>query len=71
MRGKSLELRPQLSPERMGSLAILRVAEMRNREKVNKPEMKTKVSPKPFTYFLFEMQTIEVNYHLLTWILCN
>ena len=44
LRGKSLEVSPQLSPERMGSLASIKMAEMKNRETVNKPVMKTKVS---------------------------
>ena len=44
LRGKSLDVRPQLSPERMGSLASIKMAEMKNRETANKPVMKTKVS---------------------------
>ena len=44
LRGKSLEVRPQLTPERMGSLASIKMAEMKSRETVKKPVMKTKVS---------------------------
>ena len=59
LRGKSLEVRPQLSPERIGSLASIKMAEMKNRETVNKPVMKTKVSVHGiiWAWFVFGLNT--------------